>query len=166
MSTVTRNPFATHLDAWNTPMAFSPSEWPYYPTPCCGAAVTIDTDSGVTYCRACYEDQNPMLGGHPVEPYASALGITRKNEILWKGRIIGTVARVEHNTYSASDMDGNVVVERCYANGGAKHSAAFTFVTRLGLVADGERVVHIDAKGQRIHGGPWTVSLSSPKGAR
>jgi hypothetical protein len=67
----TANPFhpsATHIDAIGMPVAFSKrNNWPFHPTPCCGASASIS--DGPMYCKGCYEDVDFAFGNHPVEPY-------------------------------------------------------------------------------------------------
>lgn len=77
--------------------------------------------------------------------------VARDLSVLFDGEKIGSVRRVRHNTYSALDMDGEVVAENCYANGGAKSCAAFYVAIRTGVLKDG--MTHRDA-GSR--GGPYT----------
>lgn len=60
---------ATHVDAIGMPVAFTKSDdWPYHPTPCCGAGASCD-EYATMYCKACYEAVDPAFGNHPVEPY-------------------------------------------------------------------------------------------------
>lgn len=69
------HPSATHKDALGMPVAFTtpnpdwPEDkpWPYHPTPCCGAAASISTDT--MFCKACYDEVDPAFGNFPVEPY-------------------------------------------------------------------------------------------------
>lgn len=72
------HPSATHIDALGMPVAFFvadrivdgrqvASEWPFHPTPCCGASASIS--DGPMYCKACYEEVDFAYGNHPVEPY-------------------------------------------------------------------------------------------------
>lgn len=71
---------ATHIDALGMPVAFSVSdlvidgrqsveEWPYHPTPCCGAAASISDPEYGMYCKACFGQVDPAFGNHPLEPY-------------------------------------------------------------------------------------------------
>ncbi len=67
-------PAPTHTDAHGMPCAFydggdDHEPLPYYPTPCCNAAVSIFADDGRTYCKECYADQDPILGGVPEAPF-------------------------------------------------------------------------------------------------
>jgi hypothetical protein len=62
------HPLATHIDALGMPVAFSEyNEWPYHPTPCCGAAASIS--DGPMYCKRCYEEVDYAFGNVPVKPY-------------------------------------------------------------------------------------------------
>ena len=65
----TSSPFhksATHVDALGMPVAFS-DDWPFHPTPCCGAAATFH-DSDLC-CKRCWEYVDLAFGNYPVEPY-------------------------------------------------------------------------------------------------
>ncbi len=68
----TSSPFhssATHIDALGMPVAFTKKDnWPYHPTPCCGAAASC-SEYCEMYCKACYEEVDGAYGNHPVEPY-------------------------------------------------------------------------------------------------
>ena len=60
---------ATHTDALGMPVAFSKlDDWPYHPTPCCGAAASCD-ETATMYCKRCYAEVDPAFGNHPLEPY-------------------------------------------------------------------------------------------------
>lgn len=52
-----------------TGLPFTECEWTpnglIYLTPCCHAAASIFCDSGVTYCKACYQDVDPRCGAWP-----------------------------------------------------------------------------------------------------
>lgn len=67
----TSSPFhasATHIDALGMPVAFTENDnWPYHPTPCCGASASIG-DWGM-YCKGCYEEVDGAFGNHPLKPY-------------------------------------------------------------------------------------------------
>ena len=75
------HPSATHVDALGMPVAISVhdyvdgdgrqvvDEWPYHPTPCCGAAASIsDPDYGM-YCKGCYEQVDGAFGNVPLLPF-------------------------------------------------------------------------------------------------
>lgn len=63
----------THVDSTGMPVAFyrgpgAPAEGlSTYPTPCCGAAASID--DGPMYCKACYRAVPWSYGGVPKEPF-------------------------------------------------------------------------------------------------
>lgn len=63
----------THVDALGMPVAFYTDEhaggkqWPYHPTPCCGASAK--GCDGYIGCRACYHEIDPAFGNVPVEPF-------------------------------------------------------------------------------------------------
>jgi hypothetical protein len=60
---------ATHVDALGMPVAFTDENWPYHPTPCCGASASIFCDDGTMYCKSCYAEVDDAYGNHPLEPY-------------------------------------------------------------------------------------------------
>lgn len=65
----TGSPFharATHRDALGMPVA-GVGDWPYHPTPCCGASASIS--DGPMYCKACYAEVDDAYGNVPVEPF-------------------------------------------------------------------------------------------------
>lgn len=69
------HPSATHIDALGMPVAFSEADnWPYHPTPCCGAAASIS--DGPMYCKRCYEEVDYAFGNYPVEPYRPIQEVT------------------------------------------------------------------------------------------
>ena len=58
---------ATHVDALGMPVVFSERDnFPFHPTPCCGAAASIN--DGPMYCKACYAEVDNAFGNVPVEP--------------------------------------------------------------------------------------------------
>jgi len=70
----TASPFhstATHRDALGMPVAGVGGDWPYHPTPCCGAAASISDPEYGMYCKACYGQVDDAYGNVPVEPFES-----------------------------------------------------------------------------------------------
>lgn len=59
----------THVDALGMGVAAGVGgDWPFYPTPCCGAAASISDPEYGMFCKACYAQVDPAFGGVPVEP--------------------------------------------------------------------------------------------------
>jgi hypothetical protein len=62
----------THVDARGMPVGYwygdpsKPEGWSYHPTPCCGAAASIN--DGPMYCKKCYHTVPNAYGGVPREP--------------------------------------------------------------------------------------------------
>lgn len=66
------HPRATHADALGMPVAIytdedDGSEFPYHPTPCCGAGASIS--DGPMYCKACYGEVDDAFGNVPLRPF-------------------------------------------------------------------------------------------------
>ena len=71
---------ATHVDALGMPVAFTKSDnWPYHPTPCCGAAASIS--DGPMYCKGCYAEVDGAFGNYPVEPYRPIEEVTNMTTV-------------------------------------------------------------------------------------
>jgi hypothetical protein len=60
------HPSATHVDVLGMPVA-GVDEFPFHPTPCCGAAASVS--DGPMYCKACYEEVDDAFGNVPVAPF-------------------------------------------------------------------------------------------------
>jgi hypothetical protein len=60
------HPSASHADALGMPVA-GVEDFPYHPTPCCGAAASIS--DGPMFCKACYREVDDAYGNVPVEPF-------------------------------------------------------------------------------------------------
>lgn len=63
---------ATHVDALGMPVAIYKDEddgyeFPYHPTPCCGAAASIS--DGPMYCKRCYGEVDDAYGNVPLRPF-------------------------------------------------------------------------------------------------
>lgn len=74
------HPSATHIDALGMPVAFTSDDWPYHPTPCCGASASIS--DGPMYCKRCYAEVDPAFGNHPLTPYRPISEVISRTEIL------------------------------------------------------------------------------------
>lgn len=62
------HPSATHADALGMPVA-GLGEWPFHPTPCCGASASISDPEYGMYCKGCYAQVDPAFGNVPLEPF-------------------------------------------------------------------------------------------------
>lgn len=66
------HPTATHVDALGMPVRIyhdpeDDYDFPFHPTPCCGAAASIS--DGPMYCKGCYEEVDGAFGNVPVQPF-------------------------------------------------------------------------------------------------
>lgn len=65
---------ATHVDALGMPVRIYhdpelDSDFPYHPTPCCGASASISDPEYGMYCKGCYEQIDDAFGNVPLEPF-------------------------------------------------------------------------------------------------
>jgi hypothetical protein len=92
-------------------------------------------------------------------PRTNTIEVTAKKRVLFNGELIGTVEVIGRNLRRALNVDGEVVVEACYANGGADYTGAFLLAIRTGHLKNGMRHVNIDKIGNVI-AGPYTYDAN------